>query len=131
MNEIEFLRREAADARAALQRTFVDLQQSVQNAAEVEEWMAQHPWLALAVAASVGFGAGSALRPGYSEGERQHLAAVAESEPLPEPAFARGSLAGALLSIVGRGVSPVAQALAGFLSAPPPPGPKPLLDPDG
>jgi len=50
-----FLTQQAADAKAAMQRTLVDMQATVKEAADVRWWTQQYPWYAVGAAAAIGF----------------------------------------------------------------------------
>ena len=56
-----FLTQQAADAKAAIQRTLADMKATAQEAADVRWWTQQYPWYAVGTAAVVGFIAATQL----------------------------------------------------------------------
>ena len=56
-----FLTQQAADAKAAMQRTVADMKATAQEAADVRWWTQQYPWYAVGAAAVVGFVAATQL----------------------------------------------------------------------
>ena len=50
-----FLTQQAADAKAAVQRTLADMKVTAQEVADVRWWTQQYPWYAVGTAAVVGF----------------------------------------------------------------------------
>jgi hypothetical protein len=55
------LQQQAADAKVAIQQTWVEMQETAKAAADVRRWTQQYPWIAVGAATVVGFVAASAL----------------------------------------------------------------------
>jgi hypothetical protein len=85
-----FLAQQAADAKAAMQRTVAEMQTTAQQAANVRWWTQQYPWYAVGAAAVLGFvaatqiGAGSPAGPPPAAASGQTAARQSWMAPLFE-----------------------------------------------
>lgn len=100
LNSAAFLRRQQAEARAALQTTVSELKRDLRNVVDPQTWVQIAPWATLGVAAASGFAAAAVVVPG-----RHSSAPAASIEPNAIPAApSSGKASGAIWAAVSTGL---------------------------
>jgi hypothetical protein len=63
LTEAQYLEKQAAEARAAIEKVVGDIKHSLAGTADPRAWTKQYPWIATATAIGAGFAAGYFLTP--------------------------------------------------------------------